>query len=244
MSGIAAGQIAGIPVGALLAGRLGFQAPFLLFAVIMATATLMVWKVIPQLAIAGSSEPASVRAALRTYLALLRRPAVVAASVAFLLIFLSVSLYMMYLPAWLEASLGFTGLAVALVFLVGGISNVLAGPRAGRLSDEVGRKPVLIGASSGLAAVMLATPLAALWPWTIYALFAAVQALLIARASPFQSLLSELVASDQRGSLLNLTLAIGQLGFGLGGAVPEPLRWRSWGTIFRRTGEDGRIPGS
>jgi hypothetical protein len=66
---------------------------------------------------------------------------------------------------------------------------------------------------------MLATPLAALWSWTIYALFAAAQALLIARASSFQSLLSELVASDQRGSLLNLTLAIGQLGFGLGGAV-------------------------
>ncbi len=96
---------------------------------------------------------------------------------------------------------------------------MLAGPRAGRLSDDVGRKPVIIGASSGLAVVMLATPLAALWSWTIYALFAAVQALLIARASPFQSLLSELVASDQRGSLLNLTLAIGQVGFGLGGAV-------------------------
>ena len=95
----------------------------------------------------------------------------------------------------------------------------MAGPTAGRLSDDVGRKPVIIGASSGLAAVMLATPLAGLWPWTIYALFAVAQALLIARASPFQSLLSELVESDQRGSLLNLTLAIGQLGFGLGGAV-------------------------
>jgi len=219
MSGIAAGQIAGITLGTLLAGRLGFQAPFLLFAAIMAAATLLVWKVIPELAIASSSEPASVRAALRGYLALLRRPAVVVASVAFLLIFLSISLYMMYLPVWLEASLGFSGMAVALVFLVGGVANVLAGPKAGRLSDDVGRKPVIIGASSGLAVVMLATPLAALWSWTIYALFAAVQALLIARASPFQSLLSELVASDQRGSLLNLTLAIGQLGFGLGGAV-------------------------
>jgi predicted MFS family arabinose efflux permease len=219
MSGIAAGQIAGIPLGALLAGRLGFQAPFLLFAAIMATATMLVWIVIPQLPIAGSGEPASVRAALRGYLALLRRPAVVVASIAFLLIFLSISLYMMYLPVWLEASLGFSGLAVALVFLVGGVSNVLAGPRAGRLSDDVGRKPVIIGASTGLAVVMLATPLAALWSWTIYALFAAVQALLIARASPFQSLLSELVATDQRGSLLSLTLAIGQLGFGLGGAV-------------------------
>lgn len=219
MSGVAAGQIAGIPLGTLLAGRLGFQAPFLLFAAIMAMATVLVWKAIPQLPIADSSEPASVGAALRGYLALLRKRAVVAASAAFLLIFLGISLYMMYLPAWLESSLGFTALAVALVFVVGGVSNVIAGPRAGRLSDDVGRKPVIVGASSGLAVVMLATPLAALWSWTIYVLFAAVQALLIARASPFQSLLSELVPSDQRGSLLNLTLAIGQLGFGLGGAV-------------------------
>jgi len=67
---------------------------------IMAMATVLVWKAIPQLPIADSSEPASVGAALRGYLALLRRRAVVAASVAFLLIFLGISLYMMYLPAW------------------------------------------------------------------------------------------------------------------------------------------------
>lgn len=219
MSGLAAGQILGIPLGTLLAERFGFRAPFVAFALTMAITTLMVWRVIPQLDPAPNDARLSWRGALRGYVELLRQPAVAAAAAAFVFIFLSISLFVVYLPAWLEASLGFASASIAGLYFTGGIANVLAGPQAGRFSDRVGRKRVIIASSFGIAAAMVATPFVASALWTVYGLFFALMALFASRASPFQALLTELVASDQRGSLMSLTTAIGQVGFGLGGAV-------------------------
>jgi predicted MFS family arabinose efflux permease len=39
------------------------------------------------------------------------------------------------------------------------------------------------------------------------------------RISPFQALLSEIVSGNNRGSLMSLTVSLGQLGFGMGGAI-------------------------
>ncbi len=218
MSGLAAGQILAIPLGTLLAEHLGFRAPFLAFALTMMLTTFMVWRVIPRLAPA-SDVGLSVRGALAGYVGLLRQPSVAAASAAFVFIFLSISLFVVYLPAWLETSLGFASASIAGLYFLGGVANVLAGPRAGRLSDRIGRKRVIIASSFGIAVAMLATPFLASALWTVYGLFFTLMALFASRASPFQALLTELVASDQRGSLMSLTTAIGQVGFGLGGAV-------------------------
>lgn len=219
MSGLAAGQILGIPLGTLMADELGFRAPFLVFASLMALTASLVWWVIPQLETAPQGERLTWRGALRDYADLLRRPAVAAASAAFVLIFLSISLFVVFLPVWLESSLGFASASIAGLYFAGGVANVLAGPRAGRLSDRVGRKKVIVAASFGITGAMLATPFVASSLWAIYGLFFALMALFAARASPFQALLTELVTADHRGSLMGLTNAIGQVGFGLGGAV-------------------------
>ena len=203
MSGIAAGQIAGIPLGSALASRGGYRAPFLAFAGLMIVATVLVWRVIPHIPIRAEETRLTLRGAIRSYTDLLRKRSVVIASIAFLLVFLSISLYMLYLPVWLESSLGFTALSVSLVFVVGGLANVLAGPRVGRLSDTLGRKPLIIAASLGITIVMLLTPLAMQWSWSIYVLFAGVQALFASRSSPFQSLLTELVSGEHRGTFLS-----------------------------------------
>ena len=43
------------------------------------------------------------------------------------------------------------------MFVVGGVANVLTGPQAGKLSDRVGRKRIVILSSLGLAVVMTLT---------------------------------------------------------------------------------------
>ena len=43
------------------------------------------------------------------------------------------------------------------------------------------------------------------------------------RISPFSALLTALVKDERRGSLMSLTVALGQVGFALGGAVAGPL---------------------
>ncbi|RJT03288.1 MFS transporter [Halococcus sp. IIIV-5B] len=219
MSGLAAGQIAGIPLGIVLADAFGFRAPFVAFAIVMGVATVLVWRFVPQPETRRTDAPLGVRTAIEAYTDLLRRPGVGAASLMFALVFLSFPLYIAYLPLWLETTLGVTGGSIALLFFVGGVGNVLAGPEAGRLSDSVGRKPVIVGASLAVALVILATPFVAAGLWPVYVVFFVAMALFASRGSSFQALLTELVPGDRRGSLMSLTAATGQIGFAIGGAL-------------------------
>jgi predicted MFS family arabinose efflux permease len=157
------------------------------------------------------------------YWAMLRRKEILAASAAFFLMFLGVSVYVVYFPTWLERSVGFTTDQIASLFLVGGVANVLTGPQAGRISDRIGRKLIVLLSCSGLFFVMLATTFLVRSPWVAYPLFFLIMVLVAMRISPFSALLTALVPDESRGSLMSLTIALGQVGFGLGGAVAGPL---------------------
>ncbi len=222
MSGSAAGQIVGIPLGITLAGAFGFRAPFYLFAFTMAITFALIWARVPQPSVEPVPGRLTVRRVIRNYRDLLRRPEVAAASAAFFLMFLGVSLFVVYLPTWLEQKLGAGPSAIALLFVVGGIANVLAGPQAGKISDRVGRKGIVLTSCVGLSIVMvLTTPLVRSF-WVACVLFFLTMVMVAMRISPFSALLTGLVDARQRGSLLSLTVALGNVGFGLGGAVAGP----------------------
>jgi predicted MFS family arabinose efflux permease len=105
---------------------------------------------------------------------------------------------------------------VALLFLTGGVANVLTGPRAGRLSDTIGRKRVIVAASVGLGLTVLAVPWMVRSVAWAYLFFFLVMVLFAARIGPLQALLTQLVPAARRGSLMSLTVGTGQLGFALG----------------------------
>ncbi|MGD2120357.1 MAG: MFS transporter [Gemmatimonadota bacterium] len=223
MSGSAFGQIIGIPLGVVLAGNFGFKAPFYLFAVTMGLTFLLIWLRLPQPPVKKRGGPLTLSGAVSDYWGMLRRKEIAAASVAFFLMFLGVSVYIVYFPTWLERQLGFTPNQIATLFLVGGVANVLAGPQAGRISDRVGRKLIVLLSCVGLFFVMLATTVILGDLWIAYPLFFLTMVLVAMRISPFSALLTALVPDHVRGSLMSLTVALGQVGFGLGGAVAGPL---------------------
>ena len=219
MSGTAFGQILGIPLGVLLAGSLGFRIPFLFFALSMAGALLLILRFLPQPPVRRSSQPVTPRRAFQGYRRMLSRPAIRWASLAYFLMFLGISLYAVYLPYWMEREIGATAKQIAFLFLVGGVANVLVGPQAGRLSDRVGRKGLIVGSCLGLSVVMalttgVVTRVTLGYPW-----FFLVMALIAMRIGPFSALLTALVPDQRRGSLLSLTVALGQVGFALGSAM-------------------------
>ena len=223
MSGAAFGQILGIPLGVVLAGEMGFRVPFYLFAATMALTVLLLWTRVPQPPVRRSTERLTWRGAARGYWAMLREPGVAAAAFAFFLMFLGVSLYVVYLPTWLEAAHGATPSQIATLFLVGGIANVATGPQAGKLSDRIGRKGLVIASCIGLSIVMAGTvPLVRTIAWA-YPLFFVSMVLVAMRVSPFSALLTALVESERRGSLMSLTVAQGQLGFAAGAAIAGPM---------------------
>jgi predicted MFS family arabinose efflux permease len=223
MSGAAFGQIVGIPLGIVLAARWGFRAPFYIFAVTMAATVLLLFWGVPQPNVRRVAAPLSVRKAATDYVAMLRRPEIAWAALAFFMMFLGVSIFVIYLPTWLEREVGISGDQIALMFLVGGIANVVTGPQAGRLSDRIGRKGIILLACVGLSIMMLSTVYVVRSAFAAYVFFFLVMILVAMRVSPFSALLTALVTDERRGSLMSLTVALGQIGFAVGGSVAGPL---------------------
>lgn len=218
MSGFAVGQILGVPAGTILAGTYGHEAPFLLFAGVMTFAFLLTLVAVPQPDV-ERAEKLTVGSVLRGYGQLLRSSVVVGAALAYATMFFSISTFVVYLPTWGDKVLSMSTGDIALMFGIGGVANVLTGPNAGRLSDRFGRRPLIIGSCLGAAVVVgLATVLISSVA-TAWIVFALVMVLIAIRISPFQALLTALATSQQRGALMSLVVAVGQVGGGLGGAV-------------------------
>ncbi len=219
MSGVAFGQIFGIPVGILLADSFGFKIAFLMFGATMILATVLVFVFVPQPDVERDAHPLTISRAIANYRELLSRRVVIAASATYFLMFFSIGLYVIYLPTWLEEHLGVHGPEIASLFLVGGIANVVSGPLAGRVSDTIGRKPLIVWSCIGFSVIMFATTIVTVSMWIAYLLFGLAMVMMAMRISPLQSLMTSLVGENRRGALLSLAIAIGQVGIGLGSAI-------------------------
>ena len=223
MSGAAFGQIIGIPMGIVMAERWGFHSPFYLFAITMALTLPLLFFGVPQPPVKRTSERLTVSGAFADYVTLLKRPEVAWAAVAYFVMFFGVAVFVIYLPTWLERDLGASGDQIALMFLVGGIANVVTGPQAGKLSDRIGRKGIILLSCIGLSVLMLGTVPLVTNITIAYVFFFLTMVLVAMRVSPFSALLTGLVREERRGSLMSLAVALGQLGFALGGAVSGPM---------------------
>ena len=206
-----------------MAGSWGFRAPFYVFAVTMALTFVLIWFRIPQPPVRRHDTPLSIQGAARDYWAMLHRKEIALAALAFFMMYVGVSVYVVYFPTWLENARGATSRQIASLFLIGGIANVLAGPWAGQLSDRIGRKGIILMSSCGLSLVMLLTTPLLSTLWIAYPIFFLSMVLIAMRISPFSALLTSLVDDQRRGSLMSLTVALGQVGFAVGSAVAGPL---------------------
>ncbi len=222
MSGIAMGQILGVPLGTVLAEQLGFRWAFIAFGIVMAAAFFLIHTKVPQPDIRLYDGRITLKGSLRKYLVLLSRSSVRAAALAHLFMFLSMSVYIVFLPTWLEEKFQVSGMAIASLFFIGGIANVMTGPQAGRLSDLIGRKGMILISCAGFAIIMVSTTLVVHQFWVAYPLFFLTMILIAMRISPLQALTTALVPDNRRGATMSLMMAIGQMGYGLGGSIAGP----------------------
>ena len=222
MSGIAMGQILGVPLGTVLSEYFGFRWAFIAFGIVMAAAFFLVNRKVPQPNVRLSKGPITIKSALKRYGVLLSRSSVRAAAVAHLTMFLAMSVYIVFLPTWLEEKFQVSGVAIASLFFIGGVANVLTGPQAGKLSDIIGRKGMILISCGGFAIVMIATTLVVKEFWVAYPLFFITMILIAMRISPIQALTTALVPDNRRGATMSLMMAIGQMGYGIGGSIAGP----------------------
>ncbi|MEO1050047.1 MAG: MFS transporter [Bacteroidota bacterium] len=219
-TGSAAGQIIGIPIGTIMADVYGFASPFLLFAGVMVIAFFGIRLFVPQPSVVRNTNRITVAKVVHEYGRMLRNRKMLATAGGYFLAFLSITVYIVYLPTWLEDEFCASSHEIAMLFLVGGLATIIGGPLSGRLADNRGRKTVLIAASIGLAAIMAMTTLILYRNMTsAYFLFFTLMLMISSRMIPFQALASDITPGHTRGKLMCLTIAIGQLGMGLGSAI-------------------------
>lgn len=223
MSGIAMGQILGIPLGTFLAEHFGFKFPFILFGIIMGVTFVLIFFKVPQPDVVLQTNKITFKTSFVKYKILLKQNDIKAVAFSYLLMFLSLSIYIIYLPAWLTKEFDVTVSDIGWVFFAGGIMNAITGPRAGNLSDQIGRKNMIIWSCIGLAILMGITTYITVSFWVAFILFPVAMILIAMRISPFQALSSELVRANNRGSLMSLLVAIGNIGAGFAGVLAGPL---------------------
>lgn len=223
MSGIAVGQILGIPMGTFLAEQFGFKSPFFVFGIVMALTFILIYMKVPQPNVVLHTDKLTIVSTFSKYVQLLKRKDVSFVAICYLLMFLSLSVFIIYLPTWLEDSFDSSLTTIGYIFAVGGVANVIAGPSSGWISDKIGRKNMIITSCLGLSLLMVGTTFFVTDLAYAFILFPVAMILIAMRISPFQALSSELVTSNNRGTMMSLLVAIGQVGYGLGGTIAGPL---------------------
>ncbi len=223
MSGIAMGQILGIPLGTFLAEIYGFKFPFIVFGGIMAFTSVLIFFKLPQPDVEFQVSKITLKNTFIKYGDLLKQTDIRAVAFSYLLMFLSLSIFLIYLPAWLTKQFGVSLSEIGWLFFAGGIVNAITGPNAGKLSDRIGRKNMIIFSCIGLALLMALTTYVISSFWVAFVVFPVAMLLIAMRISPFQALSSELVKSNNRGTLMSLLVAIGNVGAGLAGSISGPL---------------------
>lgn len=220
-SGFAAGQIFGIPAGTLL-GELGYRLPFVAFGLCVGIAVALIFRFLPQPDV-PRTDRLTVRTTLEAFQRVFSRVPTAASVASYTVMFLGISLFITYLPTELAARFDASASAVSTLFVVGGVANLLVAPLAGALSDRVGKKVLVVGGSTAMGIMMILTPWLLFSFWAAYPLFFIVMVFVALRISPMQALVSSLVPANERGTLLALSFAVGQVGFGLGASLAGPL---------------------
>jgi predicted MFS family arabinose efflux permease len=219
MSGGAAGQIIGIPLGTILADGSAFYMPFVLFAVVMACVAVMVVMFVPQPRVEMNRNPLTLVAVLSQYRRILNTRGVFFGGLVFAMMYFGLSIFLIYLPTWLS-EVGCTNCdQVAYMFLVGGVANLVAGPISGTISDKIGRKGIVLFSCLGTAFVMVLSNWMNENILLAFVLFAIAMALLAMRTSPYQSLISAYVPACDRGSMMSLCVSMGQVGMTIAGML-------------------------
>lgn len=247
MGGFFSSMIVAVPLGALLAGQLGWHMMFVAFTggVVAVLIAMLLW--LPPPRGEQRAEAATIRRSLANYLQLLADRRVLGIIVMSTSVGLAMTMFSVYSSPWMADQFGFSTTTRGVLYAVGGPMVIAGGPLAGRLSNRVGRVTVVVWGSVIMAVTQLVMPYTASlaraiaggaerfthignlpWPAAIPPAlsFCLIMFAGSTRSGPFQTLALEMVPPDRRGSLAALRNSINQAGAGLGAALGG-LLWAS-----------------
>jgi len=218
-SSVNLGFVAGPLVGALVAERFDITTPFWAAAVLIALAFPVLAPMVPR---STGDQPSGPPEAPRGVLAALADRRVLSLAAANLCFLAGMSVVMTLFPLAGESrfgGLGFVGLALTMA----GLCGMIVGPLAGRMSDRLGRTPmmavgVLLSAAEGVSLYLTDSP------WIVAACFGAGGLGAATFSNGLHAAVGDLTVRSGRGRVTGVVGLAGEIG-GVAGSLLAPAIW-------------------
>src|SRR6187549_2405082 len=125
-----------------------------------------------------------------------------------------------FIPSYLEFNKGFTKLQIPLILLCGGLTSFAAAIYLGRFSDKKGKLPIFLwSVFISLFLVLILTNMPAMNVPVALLFFAVLFLVVTSRIVMAQSMISNVVSQNQRGSFMSVNGSMQQLGQGMASLI-------------------------
>ncbi|TGN08513.1 MFS transporter [Leptospira ilyithenensis] len=145
MTAFAASQVFGLPLGVYISNIWGWQAPFLMIAGVSVSVGLVALYYLKP--ITSHLEGAGEKRALKHLLNTVRNPSYLPGFLATTLLATGGFMLMPFGSAFTVHNMGIPLEKLPLIYMITGITSIIAGPLIGRLSDTIGKYPMFVIAS-------------------------------------------------------------------------------------------------
>ncbi|MCC7303123.1 MAG: MFS transporter [Bacteroidia bacterium] len=216
MGAFALAAVVGVPAGLWIAKDFGWQMPFIFIAAFGFLLIPFILALVPNVTshIAERGKTGAIYGALFS-----DRNMQWGLLMAFMLV-LGHFLTIPFIAPFLEVNVGVSKEEVALMYMVGGFSSLVAAPLIGKLADKFGKHKIF-GVTMFLSfiPVILMTHLKVVPLWHVLVIASMFFFFAGGRMIPAQALISSLVKPNLRGSFMNLNSSLMQLATGLAAVI-------------------------
>jgi predicted MFS family arabinose efflux permease len=213
LSSYFAALIFGVPLSSLIAQSWGWRTVFLMSSVIAIVLFAGSWLFVPHGPRAGGKTVGQV---WNAYLELAKGKATGSALLVSACISGGTLAFLTYISGYLNTKFGLDAVAISSVFLIAGLAAVLASPVSGWLSDHWTKRKVFL-VSNTLLTIPLLLLIKFQWGVLLVVTLFLISLFIAFRQTSLQTLQTQLVSFDRRGSFLALRNCASQLG--ISGAV-------------------------
>ena len=214
----AAAQVMGLPLGLLLSNKFGWHAPFLMIVgASSAVGILIMAKLQP---VTGHLKLKSDRNPLQHLLKTVSRPRYLAAFSATTLLATGGFMLMPFGSAFSVHNLGIPLDKLPMVYLITGVSSIVAGPLIGKLSDAIGKYTLFVLGSILMIGMVLyycnlgITPL-----WLVIVINIVLFIGITARMISSQALSSAVPDPQDRGAFMSINASTAQISGGIAASI-------------------------
>jgi predicted MFS family arabinose efflux permease len=125
-----------------------------------------------------------------------------------------------FIPSYLQFNKGFTILQIALILFCGGFASFAAAIFLGRFSDKKGKLPIFLwSVLISLFLVVILTDMPSMNLPTVLLFFGLLFMVVTSRVVMAQSMISNVVSQNQRGSFMSVNGSMQQLGQGMASLI-------------------------